>query len=189
MPIDDRIRDGLARNAEVPFPTVERHLGRVQVRRRRRLQARVAALAASAVAIVALVPWALVAGLAQRGADPAPSPGSGLPGTYRVVVGDAGSSAGVGGTWTVTLGEGGAVVLDPPPGYEGPVGVGESYELSGPAEMTTNLFVGSPGCQRADPPVGVYGFVVADSELRFNRVEDTCPARARLLGEPWERLP
>lgn len=185
MPIDDRIRDGLTRNADVPSPSVERHLDRVLARRRRQVAVRTAAVAA--VAVGAVVPWALVQGDGQRVGDPA-APSPALQGTYRVVVGNSDAPADMPGTWTVTLGDNGSIAVKPPAGYHGNGGVGESYELAAPGELTTNLFVGAPGCQRGDPPVGVYGFAATAAGVQFTRVEDGCPARVAIFAGHWERL-
>jgi hypothetical protein len=136
---------------------------------------------------IAVIPWILASALRQGGPPPAATVGAGLPGTYRVDVVKGAGAAGVAGTWRVTLGEDGAIDVVPPVGHRGPVGEGETYEWSD-TEVTTNLFVGMPGCQRTDPPVGVYLYEATDDGVAFTRLNDSCPARARLFATPWERL-
>jgi hypothetical protein len=186
MPIEDRIRAGLSRNAEVPVPPVEHHLAEVRRRHRRRLVARLA-VAAAVVIIVGTVPLALLTKLADRAQEPArPGPPS-LPGTYSVVI-DGAAASDLRGTWRVTLAGDGSVTLTPPPTYRGAVTKGATYEMSG-AQLTTNVFVDSPGCQRTAPPVGVYHVAVSTDRAVFTPVHDSCPPRLALFRARWERVP
>jgi hypothetical protein len=187
MPVDDRIRAGLSRNAQVALPPVEEHLATVARRHRRRTVGRFAA-GAAAVVLLALVPlWAFTT-LGDRDPRPARPSASALAGTYRVVVDGVGEASDLGGTWLVTLTTDGRVDLTPPRTYRGAVSDGASYEVSG-AMITTDLFVDSTGCQRMDPAVGTYRVTVNANEAKFTRVNDSCPARAALFGVTWRRLP
>lgn len=187
MPVDDRIRAGLSRNAEVPLPPVEHHLDVVVRRHRRRTTARLVA-GAAAVAVLGLLPvWSLTT-LTDRDPDPARPAPHALAGTYLVVIDDVGAASELRGTWEVTLTKDGLVDLTPPPAYGGTVSDGAAYEVSG-ATVTTNVFVDLPGCQRDDPAVGVYRVALTASGADFTLLEDTCAARAALFGVRWERLP
>jgi hypothetical protein len=188
MPIDDRLRAGLSANADLLSPPVERHLTAVRRRHQRAVRLRVLAVAA-AVALLAVIPWGIVTAVRGRTPDPvAPSTPASLAGSYRVVVEAGGETRSMTGTWTVTLDADGAISLSPPPGFEGPAGDGETYELSG-TTFTTNVLIGWPGCQRGTVQVGTYRVAVTDHGAEFTRLEDDCPARIALLGSPWERLP
>jgi hypothetical protein len=144
-----------------------------------------AALAATATAAVVAVPWGVFQVLDRSAGDAVARP-PGLAGTYRVVVGRG--TADVRGRWTVTLGGDGSITLEAPAGYSGDLGAGESYEVSAPGELKTNLLVGAPGCQRADPPLGVYHFTATTSGVQFSVVDDSCPSRRTLLTGSWERI-
>ncbi len=186
MLIEDRIRAGLSRNAEVPGPAVEHQLAVVQRRHRRRTVVRLA-VAAAVVAILGAVPWAVLTILADRDRQPAqPSPPS-LPGSYRVVI-DGTATSDLRGTWRVSLARDGGLRLTPPPSYRGAVRTGATYEVS-EGKFTTNVFIDSPGCQRTNPSVGVYRVTVTEGGAAFARVHDSCPARVALFQAWWERLP
>jgi hypothetical protein len=187
MPVDDRIRAGLSRNAELPMPPVEDHLDTVVRRHHRRTAAKLVA-GAAAVLVLALIPMWAFRSLDDRAPDPARPSAPTLAGTYRVVIDDAGTASGLRGTWVVTLRTDGRVDVTPPLGFRGQLSSGAAYELSG-GTVRTNLFVESTGCQRTDPAVGVYRVTLTRNGADFTTLDDSCPARAVLFGVPWERLP
>jgi hypothetical protein len=187
MPVDDRIRAGLSRNAELPLPPVEHHLDTVVRRHRRRTAAKLL-IGAVAALVLAVVPWWAVTALQDRSPEPARPNAPTLAGTYRVVIGEARTAPDLRGTWVVTLRTDGRVDVTPPRAYPAQLSAGAAYEQSG-ATVTTNLFVESPGCQRTDPAVGVYRVTLIGGEAVFTKVDDSCPARAALFGVPWTRLP
>jgi hypothetical protein len=187
MSIDDRLRAGLIANADVTGVAVERNLETVWHRNRRRVQLRVA-VAVAAAALLGVVPWAVVAALDERGAGPASPETPQVVGSYRVQVRAQGETRTMTGTWTVTFEAGGGLTLDPPDTFDGVVGEGEGYTLDGD-RLTTNAFLGWPGCQRTAPPVGAYQVDPDPAEMRFELISDSCGPRIELFGARWERLP
>jgi hypothetical protein len=187
MPVDDRIRAGLSRNAELTHPPVEHHLDTVVRRHRRRIAAKLLAGAAAAL-VLAVLPWWAFTTVHDRDPEPARPSEPTLAGAYRVVIDEARTAPDLRGTWVVTLRTDGRIDVTPPLTYRGKLSGGAAYEQSG-ATIRTNVFVESPGCQRTDPAVGVYRVTLTGSEAVFTKMEDTCPARAALFGAPWTRLP
>lgn len=187
MSIEQRIRKGLAANAADVLTPVESDLASVLGRRRTRVRVQVGAAVAASAVIVA-TPWAALTWLGEDSVSPT-EPARDITGSYEADVDAVGRMSDLAGTWTVTLGADGVVEVEPPAGYDGPrAGVGESYRLAG-GELTTNLFLGWPGCQRSTPAVGVYRVVETATSLTFEPIDDTCPARARLFDATWEELP
>jgi hypothetical protein len=187
MSIDDRLRAGLTANADATSVAVERNLDTVWHRQRRRARLRAAA-AVAAVAVLGAVPWAVVSSLDGRGSGPATPEAPEVVGSYRVAVQAQGETRSMTGTWTVTLDEDGGVTLDAPDSFEGAVGVGEGYAVDG-GRLTTNVFLGWPGCQRTTPAVGTYRVEAEATGIRFGLVSDRCAPRIELFGSRWKRLP
>jgi hypothetical protein len=183
MSIEDRLRTGLAANADPLPPAIEDHLDTVRRRYRARIWARAATAAAVVVVLAAAGWWATTALLGDRGVSPAEPT---IPGTYVVVVQGSGPTAVLTGTWEVTLGSDGAISYTPPAASGLPAGTGESYVLDDD-ELRTNALVGFPGCQRTNPATGSYAVVADGDTLTFRVVSDGCPARRALFGTEWER--
>jgi hypothetical protein len=187
MSIEQRIRAGLAENAAHIGAPVEAHLDRVRSRHRRRVTTKVV-LAVTASVLLVGVPWVVVERLGDERDRPVVATPAEIAGTYRVEVPGGGPARQLRGTWEVTLRDG-LIDATPPRDYEGLLpGDAEAYQLEGD-ELTTNLYLGWPGCQTVSPPVGRYRVDVTTGGVRFELVEDTCPARIRLLTSSWERLP
>lgn len=79
MPVDDRLRIGLAANAEVMSPGVERHLEEVRRRRRRELRLRWAGVGGAAAAATVAVLLSVAPGGAPGSVDPVDAPPSPAP--------------------------------------------------------------------------------------------------------------
>ena len=185
MSIEQRLRSGLAANANEVSAPVEAHLDRVLLRRRRRVRNRVALVTAAVVAGAVIVPTSVT----RLGDRPQVTAAPSLAGSYRVEVDGRGPTRAMDGTWEVTIDGRGLIELTPPSSYDGPpVDDSGDYQVSDD-EITTNLLLGWPGCQLAQPAVGTYSVVVADGGLRFDPVRDTCPGRLRIFTSRWERLP
>lgn len=188
MSIEQRIREGLAANAADVAAPVEISLGAVVQRRRRRVRAKVG-VAVAATAVLAATPWAAGTWLAeQRATGPATPAEVGLEGRYSVEVAAVGRTAELAGTWLVTLSDEGDIEVEPPAGYDGLLpGTGESYDVVGD-ELRTNLYLGWPGCQQADPPIGRYRVEVTSTGLAFMPIQDVCPPRRQLFDVRWVRV-
>jgi hypothetical protein len=187
MPIEDRIRAGLARNGELSPPPVEKHLDAVRRQHRRRTGTRLLATAAI-VALLALVPVAVLRQLGDRAPHPTPQPAATMPGTYQVVVAPGSSFPEAVGTWRVTLTDDGRVRATAPPGFHGTVSTGATYTIRR-TRFTTNVFIESPGCQRTSPAIGTYRVRITSSGPDFTRLHDSCDLRAALFGGSWKELP
>jgi hypothetical protein len=188
MSIDDRMRAGLAANAELLPPPVEEHLDAVRRRHRHRTRGRVLLAVAASVVLAVAAPLTVrsIVGTGPEPAEPAPSPS--LTGSYRVVVRGAGATADMTGSWTVTLGADGQVQLKAPADASLVADEGLHYQVRGDV-LTTNLFLDRVGCQRGDPPVGAYEFAVSGTRASFTTLSDVCEPRVLLFSSTWERLP
>jgi hypothetical protein len=186
MSIDDRMRAGLAANAELLPPPVEEHLDAVRRRHRRRTRGRVALVAAAAVVLAVLAPLG-VRWIVDPGPEPA-KPTPSLAGSYRVVVRGEGPTADMTGAWTVTLGADGRMQVKAPADGLLVADEGLHYQVRGDV-LTTNLFLDRVGCQRGDPPVGAYRFAVSGTGASFTTLGDSCEPRLLLFSSTWKRLP
>ena len=202
MSLDRRLRDELQRDAQRIVPDVERNLGAVEARARRRVSigtpTLLAAAAVIAVAIVIRVQTApsSVGGPSQSPTtSAAPSPALGSP-TYDAIAGTytlsidpqlpAATSAHLGGTWTMRLLPDGEMLLSTPQtfayGSIAPSGI--AFSLVGD-RFRTNLFY-NDFCNS----VGTYTWSLAGDSLSFAPVTETCTIRETLLATaPWQRAP
>jgi hypothetical protein len=193
--LDRRLRDELRIEAETITADVDRNLGAVEARSRRRSSIGASTLVV-ATAVVALAIGIRLGTTAppSTGATPAPSPtaqGSPLAsfdaiaGTYVVTLDAADptvASTKIGGTWTMRLVADGEIFLSPPATF----GSGTS-SLSGLAftleadRFRSNIFY-NDFCNS----VGTYTWALAGGQLSFAPVDDTCPIRLALLSTtPW----
>lgn len=203
MSLDQRLRDELQRDADGIGPDVERNLGAVEARARRRTSIGAPTfLAAAAVIAFAIVIRSQTTPLSSGGSSTAPSPhassspaASGIP-TYDTIAGtytlaldpaDPAASAGhLGGTWTMRLLPDGEMLLSTPQtfvyGSTAPSGL--AFSLVGD-RFRTNLFY-NDYCSS----VGVYAWSRAGDRLSFAPVTETCSIRQTLLATaPWHRAP
>jgi len=202
MSLDRRLRDELRREAAAIEPDVERHLGAVEARARRR-----GGIGASTLLLAAAI---VVAAIILRVPDPrlgdgpgssrspspvassSPSPAPSAPATYPEIAGtyvatlDSADTAvkrdALGGEWTMRLEATGVVFLSPPasfvPGASGLSGI--AFSLGGD-RFRTNLFY-NDYCNS----IGTYAWSRAGNSLTFTQVDDTCSIRRTLLATtPW----
>ncbi len=193
MSVEQRLRDGLARNSEAFRPDVERRLVAVLRRQRHRSRLRWTLAGVAAVAFLvagsAFAPGLLASrdrGDTRVGSTAAA--GQVLAGTYRTTVPAAGgivTDRNLSGTWTVTWNNDGRLRVQSPAGYTG--------VLSGA------LFQSTPGAVRTDAfqqdlcsglQIGSYRWTRAGSRLMFTVADDRCEGRiAVLTSAPWTRIP
>jgi len=186
MPVERRIRSGLARNADAVDPDVDRFLGVVQRRARRRVIARrvAAGLAvAAAVVVVVVVGPQVMRGVRDLGRPaPAghPTPTPGLSGTFSRTVGPTDAairSNHMAGHWVFRVSGGTIEPVSAPHAFTGLLSTFQ-YQVRG-SEFRTNLFVGDVCLNQ---PAGTYRWVRSGRTLRFAVVSDPCRARAALLA-------
>jgi hypothetical protein len=202
MSLDRRLRDELRREADAIEPDVQRHLGAVEARARRRggIGASTLVLAAAIVvaAIILRISDPRLSGEAGGSGSPSPvassspSPSPSAPATYPEIAGtyvamlDAADAAvkrdALGGEWTMRLQPEGVVFLSPPatfvPGASGLSGI--AFSLVGD-RFRTNLFY-NDYCNS----IGTYAWSRAGNKLTFTLVDDTCSIRRTLLATtPW----
>jgi hypothetical protein len=207
MSLDRRIRDEFRREAAAIEPDIERHLGAVEARARRRggigsSTVLIAVVAVVVAAVILRVPETrLGAGPGSSGAPPpaasgsptaASSAGKSYPeiaGTYQATLDSANAAVkrdGVGGQWTMRLDATGVVFLSPPPSFvSGASGLsGIAFSLAGD-RFRTDLFY-NDYCNS----IGTYGWSRAGGQLTFTQVDDTCSIRRTLLATtPWQTSP
>lgn len=202
MSLDRRLREELRRAAAAIEPDVERHLGAVEARARRRggIGGWTLLLAAAIVvaAIILRVPDPRIgpgpgsSGPPTAAASNPPSATPSVPPTYPEIAGtylatlDGADAAvkrdGVAGSWTMRLQPDGGIFLSPPasfvPGASGLSGI--AFSLTGD-RFRTNLFY-STDCNS----VGTYAWSRAGNRLTFTPVDDKCSIRRTLLATtPW----
>jgi len=183
MSIDDRLRSGLSRNGAAIQVAVEPDLAGVLRRHHVVVRRRVAGALIAATVVVALTPWAL--GGVERTPAPVTSGAADLVGTYDVDVPD-GTRGGVAGRWQVTLEAGGALEVQPPPGYDDQMADRLTYAVEG-GVFKSNVFLEAPGCQLPGALVGEYTWERSGSTVRFVRVRDACAPRRALFDALWEQ--
>jgi hypothetical protein len=198
--LDRRLRRELERDAERIVADIERNLGAVEARARRRSSIGSPALVAAAAVIALAIIVRIGSSGPSSGANPtsvtpSPSPSLVVPssnpsfeaiaGTYTVIL--DGSNAAVSsyhlaGSWTMRLVADGEIFLSPPVSF----GSGTS-SLSGLAftlaadRFRSNIFY-NDFCSS----IGTYTWSLAGGHLAFASVDDTCPIREALLSTtPW----
>jgi len=187
MSVEDRLREGLRRNAASFEPAPDASLERVTARRRHRAHRRVAL---AAVAAAAAVIGAVVV-LEQRGSEltvtssaetsvPGSASAPALTGRFEATVGP-GSASGlrfeVAGRWVLELTADGRVLATPPGSYVGVVS-GALFQATD-EWFRTSLFE-SDLCSGV--PAGVYRWVRTASGVRFTAEDDDCAGRVAVLA-------
>lgn len=180
MSVDDRLRAGLAANAELGLdPDVEQHLARVMERSRRRRALRWVTLASgvavagTAVALAVTVGW----GADDRSPRPATTSTQAAPGRYAGLVGALPGAPDASGRWTLYLDGGGRLTVTAPPGSTRDLS-GTQGVLAGD-RLRTTLFQHDL-CQ--GQPAGTYTVERSAERLALVRLVDPCTARSTLLG-------
>jgi hypothetical protein len=191
MPLDDRIRDSLRRDAAAIHPDVEHHLERV-ARGSRPASRPARSLVALAASIVGLVVLVQLAGIAPMATGPTGRPtatesptGHPLAGTYRVILDSSEADIGaldMGGAWTITLGADAAVGIVPPASFRTRIGR-SAYAVVGDL-LHTSALARDLGPQCAGS--GTYRWELRRDGLHFTLRDDTCRARVVLFtSAPW----
>ena len=184
MPVERRLRSGLAHNAGALDPDVGRFFDAARRRARRRVIMRRAAaglVAAAAVAAVIVGGPRAVHAIGGLG-GPAPPAVSGrhhgagmLSGTFTRTVTPGGAAIRgdhLAGRWTIRLRGDTIEPVTAPPAFTGVLSAYQ-FQVRG-ATFSTNLFI-QDVC--ANMPVGVYRWVLSGRTLRFAVVSDRCRAR------------
>jgi hypothetical protein len=192
MSVEDRLRRGLADNAQSIEASTERELTAVLARNRRRTQLRWVGYATTAAvaAVVTVIAFAFV-GQRQPTTPPAtPERATALAGRYVVDVPSSKQAKRlhVAGRWVIVMENDGGLAIVPPAGYTGIVS-GASYRIEGD-RVRTNSFIDSPGCQRTSDQSGLYEWQEAAGIVEFVAVKDACMARRIIFsGQPWVSVP
>jgi hypothetical protein len=181
MPLDDRLRAGLARNAATFEPDEDTAFTLVTHPRRSTGRAtRTVLIAAAAVAFVVTL------GVLQRPNQPqAPSSAPistppTLTGRYWTIVAESETvpAYDIAGRWEIRLDPSGILDVRPPPAYTGVV-TAQLFQ-STPEEFRTDLF-GTDLCSGHLP--GMYRWNRNDKTLTFSVVDDLCAARVMILTD------
>jgi len=199
VPVERRIREGTQRNAAVLDPDVDRALGVVVRRARRRVLVRrslTAAVSVPAVVIAIVLGPRLLdvgerSGPVRLGNNPSSSvrpsvtpPQSPLAGTFtRTVRSDRAvvRANGIAGRWTIETDAAGRTRLVAPPSFAG-ASVSPPFVVQG-NELRTGAFAGGL-CRGL--PAGTYTWTKAGTYLVLSPVSDPCDARAWVLAQgPW----
>jgi hypothetical protein len=199
--LDRRLRSELDRDAGRIVTDLERNLGAVEARARRRSSIGSSALLATAAVIVLAIVVRLGSSVPSGGASPSPTMATPSPttmaaspspsfaaiaGTYTVSL-DASNAAvaanHLAGSWTMRLVVDGEIFLSPPASF----GSGTS-SLSGLAftlaadRFRSNIFY-NDFCSS----IGTYTWSLSGGHLVFASVDDTCAIRRALLSTaPWQ---
>ncbi len=191
MSVEQRLRDGLARNAEAFHPDVEGRLGAVRrgQRHRSRVQWALAGVAVLAflAAAAALAPALLAS--RHRGdlrIDSTTAAGQVLTGSYSTTVAAAAgvvTDRNLSGTWTVTWNNDGRMGVQAPTGYTGVLS-GALFQ-STPGAVRTDVF-GQDLCSGLQ--IGRYRWTRTGNALMFTLADDRCEGRVAVLtSAPWTR--
>ncbi len=196
MSVEDRLRRGLASNAEAFDPQVERRLAVVVRRRRRRQLLRHGAVVVAACSFLlagaVVVPRLLSDDLGRVVVEvgrPVESAGAGqvLTGGYATTVPAATgvvNDASLAGRWTLTLRADGTLAVQTPAAYRG--------VLSGALfTSTSSVFHTSVFDQDLCSGLGVasYRWTRSGSALTFTVADDRCPGRIAIFtSATWHRV-
>lgn len=196
MPVERRLRDGLARNAGALDADAGRFFDGVRRRARRRvIMRRTAAGITVAAAVITVVAGGPRAMEAIRGLDrPAPSvqtsqhPAVGiLPGRFTRTITPGGAvirDNHMAGRWTIRLRGGAIQPVGAPPAFTG-VRSAYQFQVRG-SKFSTNLFI-EDVC--VNMPAGLYRWTLSGRTLRFVVVSDPCRARAAFFTSgTWQAL-
>jgi hypothetical protein len=199
MPIERRIREGAHRNAGVLDPDVDRFLGSVvQKTRRRQVIHRSLTVAVSAAAVVlAIVVGPSVlrdiegTGSTVPGSNPTPSVAPSvtpdvpfLTGTFTRTIPEGTAvvrANGIAGEWTIRAGSDGSVRLLAPASFAG-AHASRPFAMQA-GSLQTDAF-SSDIC--AGLPAGTYRWSLEGSFLLLSTISDQCDARVFILApRPW----
>jgi hypothetical protein len=198
MPLDERLREGLRREAETIQPDVGGGLRAVEARARRQGTMGLGSLIGAAAVVLLVVAFQAVRSVPDDeigGSRGSPSPTAMTPdasgydhlsGTYVVILqaGDASESADdVAGGWSMTLDGDGTMLVAPPSTFEegGAVQSGVAFSIDRD-RLRTNLFQ-----ERCDS-VGEYRWDLTDDRLTLTPVAEDCALRRTVLSaRAWER--
>ncbi len=198
MSVEERLRNGLARNAAGFEPDVESMLERVVSRTRRRSHRRwgavgFAAAAAAAAALVGLVLVQRPPDELRTASEPEQSTESSGPvvlaltGRFEATVDDGVGGElpfDIGGRWVIELDTDGSMQVTAPDTYTGVVSA-PLFQLT-PERFRTSLFE-QDLC--SGQPLGIYRWELTGSTLRFTLVDDPCDGRVAVLaGQEWSRI-
>ncbi len=193
MSIEDRLRNGLARNAAGFEPDVEATLERVMSRTRRTSHGRwVVAIAAAAAAVVGLALVQRPRDEVRTSSEPEPSTGTvpavqALTGLFEATVDDgAGQELAfdISGRWVIELDPDGSMQVTAPDTYSGVVSA-PLFQAT-PERFRTSLFE-QDLC--SGQPLGTYRWELSGSTLRFTEVDDPCDGRvAMLAAQEWSKI-
>jgi hypothetical protein len=202
--LDRRLRDELSRHAEHIVPDVERNLGAVEARTRRRNSVGGPTLLAAAIVVALAIALRFGSTAPQVGGpseSAAGSPGPASPGispspAYDAIAGtyvvtldarDPAASAGrLGGSWTMRLLPDGEMLLSAPQtfAYGSIAPSGNAFSTSAD-RFRTNLFY-NDFCNS----IGTYTWLLQGGRLSFAPVDETCSIRQTLLAtSPWQAAP
>ncbi|KRF38398.1 hypothetical protein [Terrabacter sp. Soil810] len=191
MSVDERLRIGLARNAQVCNPEVELLLEAALARGRRDRRLRWAWVTAGVVAAActALVLALSLGWRSDRGAPLVPADGAtstaALQGRYAADVPAQQSAPGVAGRWVLEFQPQGVLAVTSPPAYPGVVS-GVLYAVVG-EELRTDLF-SQDLC--SGQPLGRYLMTRRSARLTLTLAVDPCPQRVAVLTTTsWTALP
>ena len=195
MSVDDRLRDGLARNAAAFRPDVELRLGQVRTRtlgrRPHAFSGRLWAPVAAACAVIAVVATLLVIQLHRTTQQPShvlPTHGRGqsLSGRLRTMLPD---TAGVlrdqhlTGRWVIALAPDGTMQVTGPSRYHGVLSAALFDSTS--TEFRTSLF-SQDLC--SGMPLGRYTWQRSGHSVQFRVADDPCSGRVAMLTEATWRI-
>ena len=198
MSIEDRLRNGLARNAASFEPDTETTLERVVSRTRRRSHRRrlvvgFAAAAAAAAAVVGLVLVQRPRDEIRSAAEPAQATeGTGpvvpaLTGRFEATVDDdaaGGLPFNIAGRWVIELDTDGSMQVTAPDTYTGVVSA--ALFQATPEWFRTSLFE-QDLC--SGQPSGTYRWELTGSTLQFTEMDDLCDGRVAVLaGQQWSKI-
>jgi hypothetical protein len=198
--LDRRLRSELERDAERIVPDVERNLGAVEARMRRRssIGAPTLLLATAVVVAVLVVRYGMalppsggpssspsVAASLSPSAGASPSYDA-IAGTYVATLDPANSAVAqnhLGGVWTMRLASDGEIFLSPPATF----GAGTS-PLTGLAfSLAADRFRSNIFYNDYCSSIGTYTWSIQAGHLSFAPVDDTCAIRRTLLSTvPWQ---
>lgn len=204
MSLDRRLRNELERDAERIVADVERNLGAVEARARRRSSIGSPALLAAAAVIALAIIVRLGSAVPAGGPNPSPvTPSPSMPpvvaspnpsfaaiaGTYVVTLDDSNAAVAtnhLAGTWTMRLASDGEIFLSPPASF----GSGTS-SLSGLAfTLTADRFRSNIFFNDFCSSIGTYTWSLSGGRLVFAAVDDTCAIRQALLSTTsWQAGP
>ena len=187
MSVEDRLRIGLARNADEFEPAVEQRLDRL-IRRRRRRRVATRCLVAAGVAVMISLTLILAPSVVDRfrGSDSVvgqPPPTQALTGSFIASVdlpSAAGPAGAVTGRWRLMFRPDGVIDVTAPPSYTGVVSA-VLFE-STPDTLRTSLFT-QDLCSGLG--LGSYRWVRSGDQLKLSVLDDRCQDRVSVLARAW----